>query len=158
MGIKLLPPDINESEGLFLPENGGIRYGLICIKNVGRAAVDGVVKERKQNGKFTDFSDFVRRVPMDALNKRMIESLIMGGAFDCFGKNRATLMGNYEFIMDVEMKSKDLLHQLGQREFGGQSAKARRITCVHDIFGQCTAPATKNRQVTGCLVKDFADG
>ena len=109
MGIKLLPPDINESEGLFLPENGGIRYGLICIKNVGRAAVDGVVKERKQNGKFTDFSDFVRRVPMDALNKRMIESLIMGGAFDCFGKNRATLMGNYEFIMDVEMKSKDLL-------------------------------------------------
>lgn len=109
MGIKLLPPDINESEGLFLPENGGIRYGLVCIKNVGRAAVDGIVKEREANGKFTDFSDFVRRVPMDALNKRMLESLIMGGAFDCFGKNRATLMGNYEFILDAELKSKSLL-------------------------------------------------
>ena len=95
MGITLLPPDVNESEGLFLPENGGIRYGLVCIKNVGRAAVDGMVRERKQNGKFKDFSDFVKRVPADCLNKRLLESLIKGGAFDCFGKSRNTLMANY---------------------------------------------------------------
>lgn len=109
MGIKLFPPDINESEGLFLPENGGIRYGLVCIKNVGRAAIDGVVKERKQNGKFTSFSDFARRVPMDALNRRMLESLIKGGAFDCFGHNRSTLMANYENILSREIQSKELM-------------------------------------------------
>ena len=109
MGIKLLPPDINESEGLFLPENGGIRYGLVCIKNVGKGAIDGVVKERKQGGKFTSFSDFARRVPMDALNRRMIECLIKGGAFDCFGHNRSTLMANYENILAREIKSKELL-------------------------------------------------
>lgn len=109
MGIELLPPDINESEGLFLPENGGIRYGLVCIKNVGRSAVDGVVGERETNGRFKDFSDFARRVPGEALNKRMLESLIKGGAFDCFGKNRSTLMANYEQILNIETKSKSLL-------------------------------------------------
>ncbi|MBR1747850.1 MAG: DNA polymerase III subunit alpha [Clostridia bacterium] len=109
MGIELLPPDVNESEGLFLPEGRGIRYGLVCIKNVGRAAVDGMVKERKENGKFKDFSDFVRRVPSDALNKRLLESLIKGGAFDCFGKTRNTLMANYEEILNRETKAKNLL-------------------------------------------------
>lgn len=108
MGIKLLPPDINESEGLFLPEKGCIRYGLVCIKNVGRAAIDGVVRERKLNGKFESFVDFVRRVPADALNRRMLESLIKGGAFDCFGHTRNTLMANYENILTREMSSKDL--------------------------------------------------
>lgn len=109
MHIELLPPDVNESEGLFLPENGGIRYGLVCIKNVGRAAVEGMVKEREQNGKFKDFSDFVKRVPSDALNKRMLESLIKGGAFDCFGKTRNTLMANYEEILARETKAKSLM-------------------------------------------------
>lgn len=109
MGIELLPPDINLSEGLFLPEGGGIRYGLVCIKNVGKSAVDEIVKTRNNTGKFNDFSDFARRVPGDALNKRMIESLIKGGAFDCFGKNRSTLMANYEQILNIESKSKSLL-------------------------------------------------
>ncbi len=110
MGIKLLPPDINESEGLFLPENGGIRYGLVCIKNVGRSAIDSVVKERNAGGKFKDFSDFIRRVPAEALNRRMLENLIKGGAFDCFGLSRSTLLANYEEVMKIELQSKDLLN------------------------------------------------
>ena len=109
MNIELYPPDINYSEGNFVPENNGIRYGLACIKNVGRAAVDGVVKEREENGKFKDLSDFIRRVNMDALNRRMIESLIKGGAFDCFGHNRATLMANYDDVLAIEMSNKNLL-------------------------------------------------
>ncbi len=108
MGIELFPPDINKSEGLFLPEKGGIRYGLVCIKNVGRSAVDGIVKERNANGEFKDFSDFARRVPNDALNRRMIESLIKGGAFDCFGKTRSTLMENFEEIITIETKAKSI--------------------------------------------------
>ena len=92
-----------------MPQNGGIRYGLVCIKNVGRLAVEGIVKERNANGKFKDFTDFARRVPSDALNRRMIESLIKGGAFDCFGKGRFTLLANYEQILDMESHSKSLL-------------------------------------------------
>ena len=109
MNITLFPPDVNHSEGLFVPENGGIRYGLACIKNVGRAAVDSLVEEREKNGKFKDLSDFIRRVNTDALNRRMIESLIKGGAFDCFGHNRATLMANYDAVLEREMKNKTLM-------------------------------------------------
>lgn len=109
MGITLLPPDINHSEGLFVPENNGIRYGLACIKNVGKAAIDSVVKERETGGKFTDLGNFIRRVNTDALNRRMMESLIKGGAFDCFGYNRATLMSNYEDVLEIELKNKNLI-------------------------------------------------
>ncbi len=106
--IQVLPPDINHSEGLFIPEGDAIRYGLVCIKNVGRAAIDAVVKERKENGPFTDFSDFVRRASSDALNRRMLESMIKGGVFDCFGHNRATLMSNFENILSMEISNRSL--------------------------------------------------
>ncbi|NLL56465.1 MAG: DNA polymerase III subunit alpha [Clostridiales bacterium] len=109
MNIKLLPPDINYCEGLFVPDNGSIRYGLACIKNVGRAAIDYVVREREENGKFKDFSDFARRVAGANINKRMIESLIYGGAFDCFGYSRKTLIANYEQIMEREISNKNLI-------------------------------------------------
>jgi len=131
MGIKLLPPDINESEGLFLPENGCIRYGLVCIKNVGKAAIDDVVKERNQNGKFENFSDFVRRVPMDALNRRMLESLIKGGAFDCFGLNRSTLMANYENILNMEIDAKHLMNS-GQLCFDFMLSQDYKYTEVRE--------------------------
>jgi DNA polymerase-3 subunit alpha len=109
MNIVLLSPDINHCEGLFVPENGNIRYGLACIKNVGRSAIDYVVKEREANGKFVDFSDFARRVSGVNINKRMIESLIYGGAFDCFGLSRNTLIANYEQIMERENSNKTLI-------------------------------------------------
>lgn len=108
IGIELLPPDINFSEGLFVPQGKAIRYGLACAKNVGKNAVDAVVEEREINGKFVDFSDFVRRVPNEALNRRMIESLIKGGAFDCFGYNRSTMMANYEYILNTELSNKNM--------------------------------------------------
>ncbi len=109
MCIELFPPDINHSEGLFIPEKHGIRYGLACIKNVGRNVVDAIVKEREANGPFSDFGEFVRRVNSDALNRRMIESLIKGGVFDCFGHNRATLMANYDKILSIETSNKELI-------------------------------------------------
>ena len=109
MNIQLFQPDINHSEGLFIPENGGIRYGLACIKNVGKNAVASIVRERETNGEFKDFSDFARRVSNDALNRRMVECLIKGGAFDCFGLNRATLLANYEEILNIEASNKDIM-------------------------------------------------
>lgn len=109
MNINLLPPDINHSHALFYPQDGQIRYGLACIKNVGRQAINQVVKEREENGPFKDFSDFARRIPQNILSKRMLESLIKGGAFDCFGHTRRTLLANYETILAREASNNELL-------------------------------------------------
>lgn len=99
-GVKILAPDINRSKKLFSIENGNVRYGLMGIKNVGEQAMEYVLGERSNGGAFTDLRNFVERCA-GQVNKRMIESLIKGGAFDCFGKTRATLMASYERIMDA---------------------------------------------------------
>lgn len=99
-GVRILAPDINRSKKLFSIENGNVRYGLMGIKNVGEQAMEYVLGERADGGAFTDLRNFVERCA-GQVNKRMIESLIKGGAFDCFGKTRATLMASYERIMDA---------------------------------------------------------
>ncbi|MFA6866231.1 MAG: DNA polymerase III subunit alpha [Clostridia bacterium] len=109
IGMQLLPPDINHSEGMFLPENGKIRYGLVCIKNVGGKAVNNVVNERNINGPYVDFIDFCRRIADLGVNKKMLECLIMGGAFDCFDLSRATLLANYEDILLRETSTNKLM-------------------------------------------------
>lgn len=118
MNIPILPPDINKSFPLFSPENGSIRYGLACTKNVGMGIMNDVVKEREERGEFKDMSDFINRMSDNQqLNKRTIESLIKGGAFDCFGLTRATLMCNYERIMtiaDGKRKERQRREETGQ--------------------------------------------
>lgn len=74
-------------------------YG--SIKNVGTAAVDEIVKERKENGDFKDFSDFCERIKNSQVNKKCVESLIKAGAFDTFGQTRKTLMASFEEIIDT---------------------------------------------------------
>ena len=95
-GIEVLPPDINRSFAMFSVEDGKMRFGLGGLKNVGVGVVDLIVKEREQNGEFLDFMDFASRVDQTALNKRCLESLILSGAFDCFGKSRSQLMSVYD--------------------------------------------------------------
>ena len=99
-GYKIYPPDINKSSKLFTIEGEGMRYGLNGIKNMGDAAMETILTERKQNGDYKDIRDLVSRNP--EINKRMLESLIKGGALDCFGKTRATLIASYEQIVDSE--------------------------------------------------------
>lgn len=99
-GVKILAPDINRSKKVFSIENDNVRYGLMGIKNVGEQAMEFVLGERRANGEFSDLRDFIVRCS-GQVNKRMIESLIKGGAFDCFGKTRSTLMASYERIMDA---------------------------------------------------------
>ena len=74
-------------------------YG--SIKNVGTAAVDEIVKERKENGDFKDFSDLCERIKNSQVNKKCVESLIKAGAFDTFGQTRKTLMASFEEIIDT---------------------------------------------------------
>ncbi len=107
-GVKVLPPDINRSEKLFSIDGDDVRYGLMGIKNVGEQAMEYILNERERGGEFKDIRDLLTRCN-GQINKRMLESLIKGGALDCFGKTRATLMASYERIMDtvaVDMKHK----------------------------------------------------
>ncbi|MDX6612942.1 MAG: polymerase subunit alpha [Blastocatellia bacterium] len=80
-GIKLLPPDVNESEAGFTPSVGAIRYGLAAIKGIGHASVHSIMKTREA-GPFRSFYDFAERVDPAALNRRVLEGLVCGGAFD----------------------------------------------------------------------------
>ncbi len=104
MGIKLLPPDINKSFTSFVPDGKDIRFGLAAIKNVGSAFIDDMAKERSQNGEFTSFKDFCTRMSDKKLNKRLVESMIRGGAFDCLGLNRSVLLSVYGSVIDSSVR------------------------------------------------------
>jgi len=92
MGIRVLPPDVNESQKHFAVVDGGIRFGLAAIKNVGEGAVESIIAARSAHGPFRSFFDFCRRVDLHKINKRMLEGLIKAGAFDSTGARRAQLM------------------------------------------------------------------
>jgi DNA polymerase III subunit alpha len=100
MGIKVLPPDVNESEGRFTPVGPDIRYGLAAVRNVGENVVKGIVEARTEVGKAGDFNAFLEQIPLVACNKRVIESLIKAGAFDSMGHTRRGLMDCFERLVD----------------------------------------------------------
>ncbi len=89
MQIKVLPPDVNESTIDFTVVDGNIRFGLQAVKNVGVGPARAVVDERVDNGRFADLADLVGRVPIKAINRRTLESLIAAGACDSLGGFRA---------------------------------------------------------------------
>lgn len=94
IGIDVLPPCINKSRDEFRVENGALRFGLGGIKNIGVNIVKQIVDERQANGEFVDMTDFFERC-CDFINKRMVENMIKGGAFDCFGRTRADMLQWY---------------------------------------------------------------
>ena len=99
-GIALLPPDVNESEDSFTIMGDAIRFGLVAAKGIGRGFILALSAERERGGKFSSFQDFCERMYDRDLNKRVMESLIKCGAFDCFGHYRAQLMQVYEPFLD----------------------------------------------------------
>ena len=100
MGIRVLPPDVNTSEGMFTPVGTDIRYGLAAIRNVGDNVVRGIVEARTERGPAADFNAFLDQVPLVVCNKRVIESLIKAGAFDLMGHTRRGLMECFERRVD----------------------------------------------------------
>ena len=96
--IEVLPPCINNSEALFTIENNKIRFGLGALKNVGTQAVSLIVEERSKNGKFKSMFDFFERSVEKSLNKRMVEGLAKGGAFDSVYNNRQEIFENAELL------------------------------------------------------------
>ncbi|MEG1428023.1 MAG: DNA polymerase III subunit alpha, partial [Oscillospiraceae bacterium] len=100
LGIQVLSPHVNYSENSFTVSGGEIRYGLLAIKNLGRNVIARLVAEREQNGKFTSFIDFCRRMQGKDLNKRAVESLIKAGALDQLGNNRREMLMSLPTVLD----------------------------------------------------------
>ena len=107
MGIRILAPDINESVSEYSAVGDVVRFGLGAIRNVGDKVVADIIKERQgPRGKYVNFMDFVKRVPMEVLNKRTVESLIKGGAFDGIDPNRRALFQIHDEAVDQVMPIK----------------------------------------------------
>ncbi len=87
MGLSVLGPDVNHSKTRFsVDEGGNVRFGLAAIKGVGEAAVQNIIDVRAEGGKFTSVYDFVERVNLQAVNKKTLENLVLGGAFDAISE------------------------------------------------------------------------
>ena len=99
MGITILPPAINRGMYGFSVDNGAIRYGLSAIKSVGRPVIESIVKEREENGDYTNLQNFIER-NLEQVNKRAIENFIKAGALDCLEGNRRQKMMTFARIVD----------------------------------------------------------
>ncbi|TRZ79292.1 DNA polymerase III subunit alpha, partial [bacterium] len=132
MGLKVLPPDINESWENFTivkPEQGTpkkIRFGLSAIKNVGHNLISAIIEERKNDGLFKDTSDFIERINHKDLNKKSLESLIKAGVLDSL-EERNTLLGNLESVLRIakEMQKNKANGQTSL--FAGQESKSLNL-------------------------------
>jgi DNA polymerase-3 subunit alpha len=91
LGLELLPPDVNRSQWRFTLEDGRVRVGLGAVRNVGRGAVDALVRAREAGGAFRDLFDLASRLPAGAANRRVVESLVAAGACDALGGARSRL-------------------------------------------------------------------
>ena len=101
MGLEVLPPDVNESELDFAPVPGGeprVRYGLSAVRNVGSGAVGQIIEARRSKGGFGSFAEFCRKVDPGVLTKKVLESLVLAGAFDSLGYARKALLEGYEKV------------------------------------------------------------
>ncbi|RMG85392.1 MAG: DNA polymerase III subunit alpha, partial [Candidatus Dadabacteria bacterium] len=100
MGIRVLPPDVNESDLHFTVVGDAIRFGLAAVKNVGEAAIENVLAVRREDGPFRGLRDFCRRVDLQKVNRKVIESLIRCGAFDSLGGTRAQYLAYLDRCME----------------------------------------------------------
>ena len=121
MGIRLLPPDVNQSDADFTVVGEDIRFGLVALKGVGRNVIQALLAERRSNGDFSDFMDFCDRMFDRDLNRRVVESLIKAGAFDRMGYRRSQLMHVYGQVLDgiAASRKRNVEGQMDLFGFGG---------------------------------------
>ena len=101
MGISILPPDVNQSEGIFTVEGKSIRYGMSAIKGIGKPVMEAVTREREENGPFVFLQDFAGRMTGKEINKKTVENFIKSGAFDSLGATRKQMMQIYISVLDA---------------------------------------------------------
>jgi DNA polymerase-3 subunit alpha len=134
MGVRVLPPDVNLSETYFTPSNGDVRYGLAAVRNVGVGVVQQIIQARTAKGPFESLTDFCRKVDAGVLHKKVMESLILAGAFDSLGYTRAGLLQRgadgaaaYEKITTPILADRRAEAQGQDSLFGGDIAPALEI-------------------------------
>jgi DNA polymerase-3 subunit alpha len=121
MGIKVLPPDVNESDAEYTPRGTDIRFGLAAIRNVGEGVVASIKSARESKGSFTSFGDFLAKVDANVCNKKTIESLVKAGAFDSLKHPRKGLMAIHLEAIDSVIETKRA-EAIGQFDlFGGDT-------------------------------------
>ena len=151
LGIPVLPPDINHSEDHFSVEEGGIRFGLGAVKNIGRGLIRTVAANRREGGPFRSLHDFLERMGEGELNKRAVENLIKCGAMDCFGNHRSELLAVYEKMMDSvsSTRKRNLEGQMGMFDMldEGDSAAAVPIPKMAEFSKQ--ERMTMEKETTG---------
>jgi DNA polymerase-3 subunit alpha len=135
MGIKVLPPDVNESDVNFTPIGGDVRYGLSAVRNVGVNVVESIKATRESAGKFTSFVDFLNKVDLQVCNKRLVESLIKAGAFDSLGHTRKGLTAAHIEAIDAVVDTKRA-ESVGQFDLFGDSSDAGTIAGVDISIGE----------------------
>ena len=182
-GVRVLRPDINESDVFFSVSDGHIRYGLLAIRNVGRTFADAVIRER-QNGLFCSMDDFVDRMAVAAdINSRTLEYLIKSGVFDSLGTPRSALAAAYEAVLSSAQErtrnnisgQKDLFSLATEKTPGGYvypdipEFSARELLMYEkessgtyfsghllDDYSESVEAAHADR--TSDILSDFADG
>lgn len=134
LGIKVLPPDVNESNHGFSVIGGNIRYGLLAIKNLGRQFIDEIISQRRYKP-YTSFYDFCKRLYGRNMNSRAIESLIKCGAFDTLGANRRQLLAISKTVLDdLDYESKrNMGGQISFFDLGGEAEKASSEPQIPDL-------------------------
>ena len=135
LGIRILPPDINEGQSGFSVSGDAIRYGLSAIKSVGRNVVDEIIKERKNNGLFTSIDDFVERMGGREVNKRTLENFIKSGAMDSLPGNRRQKTMIAPELLDQKTKDrKNVLEgQLSLFDFAAEEEKQQYQITMPDV-------------------------
>ena len=156
MGIKVLPPDVNESDAEYTPRGRDIRFGLAAIRNVGEGVVASIKSARDEKGGFTSFGDFLAKVDANVCNKKTIESLIKAGAFDSLEHPRKGLMAIHLEAIDSVIETKRA-EAIGQFDlFGGESISqvAGLDVDIPDTEWDKSTLLTFEREMLGLYVSD----
>ncbi|MFI6031442.1 DNA polymerase III subunit alpha [Amycolatopsis magusensis] len=139
LGIKVLPPDVNESAQRFAAVGDDIRFGMGAVRNVGTNVVESIIKTRAETGKYCSFTDFLDRSELVVCNKRVLESLIKAGAFDSLGNTRLSMVQVHEEAVEavVPLKRREAM---GQFDLFGTEAGPSSSPLTHLRFGEDEYP------------------
>src|SRR3954467_7154155 len=140
MGIRLLPPDINESSWYFTVVGDEIRYGLGAVKGVGEGAIEEVLGARRRVGRFRSLAHLATEIDLRTANRKVFESLIKAGAFDSHGIHRAALMEALDGLLDYAQ------HRRREREEG-----------QHSLFGAMVSEGESMEPVPDASVKPWPE-
>ena len=149
LGIRVLPPHVNESGSGFTVSGKDIRFGLLAIRNLGRGFIDQLVADREKEREFASFFDFCKRM-YDGLNRRTLESLVKSGALDGLGLNRRQMLSGAESVLDflAEDKKQNVEGQIGFFDAAEKAGQEEfRIEPMPDL--NTTDKLDMEKEVTG---------